>query len=51
MQLRRTYEAKDPVYLKGTYSGQDLIQPADAPYAPDQCKEQQFINYSKQQQR
>jgi Family of unknown function (DUF6152) len=51
MQLRRTYEAKDPVYLKGTYTGQDLIQPADAPYAPDQCKEQQFINYSKQQQR
>jgi hypothetical protein len=51
MQLRRTYEAKDPIYLKGTYSGQDMIQPADAPYAPDQCKEQQFINYSKQGQR
>jgi hypothetical protein len=51
MQLRRTYEAKDPVYLKGTYTGQDVIQPADAPYAPDECKEQQFINYSKQGQR
>jgi hypothetical protein len=51
MQLRRTYEAKDPVYLKGTYSGQDSVQPADAPYAPDECKEQQFINYSKQGQR
>ena len=51
MQLRRTYEAKDPIYLKGTYSGQDAIQPADAPYAPDQCKEQQFINYSKQGQK
>jgi hypothetical protein len=51
MQLRRTYEAKDPVYLKGAYTGQDVIQPADAPYAPDECKEQQFINYSKQSQR
>jgi hypothetical protein len=49
MQLRRTYEARDPVYLKGAYTGQDVIQPADAPYAPDECKEQQFINYSKQQ--
>ncbi len=51
MQLRRTYEAKDPVYLKGTYTGQDVIQPADVAYAPDECKEQQFINYSKQGQR
>ncbi|HEU4693541.1 MAG TPA: DUF6152 family protein [Vicinamibacterales bacterium] len=51
LQLRRTYEAKDPVYLKGTYSGQDMIQPADAPYAPGDCKEQQFINYSKQGQK
>jgi hypothetical protein len=51
MQLRRAYEAKDPVYLKGTYSGNDMVQPADAPYAPDECKEQQFINYSKQNQR
>jgi hypothetical protein len=51
MQLRRTYEARDPVYLKGAYTGQDVIQPADVPYAPDECKEQQFINYSKQGQR
>jgi hypothetical protein len=51
MQLRRTYEAKDPVYLKGTYAGQDVIQPADVPWARDECKEQQFINYSKQGQR
>ena len=51
LQLRRTYEAKDPVYLKGTYTGNDMVQPADVPYAPDQCKEQQFINYSKQNQR
>ena len=47
--LERTYEATDPIYLKGKYTGRDVIQPADAPYAPDKCKEQQFINYSKQQ--
>jgi Family of unknown function (DUF6152) len=51
MQLRRTYEAEDPVYLKGKYTGQDVIQPADAPYAPDKCNEQQFVDYSKQGQR
>jgi hypothetical protein len=50
-QLRRTYEAEDPVYLKGKYTGQDVIQPADAPYAPDKCKELQFVDYSKQGQR
>ena len=47
--LERTYEATDPIYLKGKYTGRDVIQPADAAYAPDKCKEQQFINYSKQQ--
>jgi hypothetical protein len=51
MVLLRTYEAEDPVYLKGKYTGQDRIQPADAPYAEDKCKEQQFIDYSKQVQR
>ncbi len=51
MQLQRAYEAEDAVYLKGKYTGRDVIQPADAPYAPDKCKEQQFINYSKQTQR
>ena len=48
MKLTRTYEATDPVYLKGTYKGQDIVQVADAPYAPDTCKEQGFINYSQQ---
>ncbi len=51
MQLRRTYEARDSAYLKGAYTGQDAIQPADVAYAPDECKEQQFIDYSKQSQR
>jgi hypothetical protein len=50
MKLTRTYEAQDPVYLKGTYRGSDIIQPADAPYAEDNCKELGFIDYSQQVQ-
>ena len=48
MKLTREYEATDPVYLMGTYRGRDVVQPADAPYAKDNCKEQGFIDYSKQ---
>ena len=51
MKLTRTYEADDPVYLKGVYKGSDVIGIADAPYAKDNCKEQGFINYSKQVQK
>jgi hypothetical protein len=49
LRLTRQYEADDPVYLKGKYTGQDVIQPADATYTEDKCKEQQFVDYSKQQ--
>jgi hypothetical protein len=48
MKLSRSYVAEDPVYLKGQYTGTDVVQVADAPYAQDQCKEQGFIDYSKQ---
>jgi hypothetical protein len=48
MELARSYVAEDPLYLKGQYSGSDVIQVADAPYAQDKCKEQGFIDYSKQ---
>jgi hypothetical protein len=48
MKLTRAYAADDAVYLKGTYSGSDVIQVADAPYTQDHCKEQGFIDYSKQ---
>jgi hypothetical protein len=48
MLLTRQYEAEDPIYLKGKYTGQDRIQPADAAYTDDKCKEQGFIDYSKQ---
>ena len=50
-KLTRTYEAEDPVYLKGKYTGSDVIQPADASYTEDHCKEQGFLDYSKQGQR
>jgi hypothetical protein len=48
MKLSRAYVAEDPAYLKGQYTGSDVIQVADAPYAQDKCKEQGFIDYSKQ---
>ena len=48
MKLTRSYAADDPVYLKGQYAGSDVIQVADAPYTQDKCKEQGFIDYSKQ---
>ena len=48
MKLARAYTAEDATYLKGQYSGSDVIQPADAPFTSDRCKEQGFIDYSKQ---
>jgi hypothetical protein len=48
VKLTRAYVAEDPTYLKGQYKGSDVIQVADAPYAQDKCKEQGFIDYSKQ---
>jgi hypothetical protein len=48
MKLSRAYEAEDPTYLKGKYTGSDVIQPADASYTEDHCKDQSFIDYSKQ---
>jgi hypothetical protein len=48
MKLTRAYVATDPVYLKGEYTGSDVIQIADAPYAADNCNEQTLVDYSKQ---
>ena len=50
-RITRTYTAEDPVYLKGQYTGRDVIGVADQPYAEDKCKEQGFIDYSKQVQK
>jgi hypothetical protein len=48
-QLVREWEVEDPLYLKGKATGKDApVMPADAPYAEDKCKEQGFIDYSKQ---
>jgi hypothetical protein len=46
--LMRSYTAEDAVYLRGTYSGSDMLALADVPYAPDECTELTFIDYSKQ---
>ncbi len=51
MKLTRAYTAEDPVYLKGQYKGSDVVQPADARFTEDRCKEQGFIDYSKQGKR
>jgi hypothetical protein len=48
MKLTRSYIVEDPVYLKGQGKGQDVVEPADQPYTRDNCKEQQFVDYSKQ---
>jgi hypothetical protein len=52
-ELRRTWEAEDPDYLKGKASSttEVPVMPADAPYAEDNCKEQKDVDYSKQSQR
>jgi hypothetical protein len=47
-RLTRAYTAEDPVYMKGQYSGSDVVEVADVPYTADHCKEQGFIDYSKQ---
>jgi hypothetical protein len=49
-KLTRSYEATDPVYLQGTYTGSDVIQVADAPYTADNCRELGLIDYSKEAQ-
>jgi hypothetical protein len=49
-ELTRAYEATDPVYLQGTYSGSDVIQIADAPYTEDNCRELGSIDYSREAQ-
>jgi hypothetical protein len=51
LKLTRAYVAEDPIYLKGQYTGSDIVQPADAPFTEDKCKEQGFIDYSKQVKR
>jgi hypothetical protein len=48
--LTRSYEATDPVYLQGTYTGSDVTKIADAPYTADNCRELGLIDYSREAQ-
>jgi hypothetical protein len=48
--LTRAYEATDPQYLQATYTGSDVIQIADAPYAEDNCRELTLLDYSREAQ-
>jgi hypothetical protein len=48
--LRRSYTADDPVNFASTYRGDDMLGVADVAYAPDQCRELTFVDYSKQAQ-
>lgn len=51
MRLARSYTATDPDYLKGQYAGSDVVEVADQPFTEDRCKEQGFIDYSRQTRR
>ncbi|MFO7324098.1 MAG: DUF6152 family protein [Pseudomonadota bacterium] len=35
--LSRSYVAEDPEYFEGSWSGSDVVYPADVPYEPYQC--------------
>ena len=48
MKLTRAYTAEDPEYLKGQYSGSDVVAIADQPFTKDNCKDQTLVDYSKQ---
>ncbi|MGD8340792.1 MAG: DUF6152 family protein [Gammaproteobacteria bacterium] len=50
MTLWRRYVATDPVYFTGEYVGEDFLQIADIPYAPDECRELTFVDYSEAQE-
>jgi hypothetical protein len=51
MMLTRSYTAEDPVYLKGTYAGSDVVQVADIPFGPSPCHELGRLDYSKEGER
>ena len=49
VRLTREYTAEDAAFFKGQYTGRDVVMIADAPYTEDDCKDLQFVDYSKQQ--
>jgi len=46
MSLKREYVAEDPVYFTDQYIGSDIVKPADAPFAVDECRELTYVDYS-----
>jgi hypothetical protein len=51
VKLTREYTADDPVYLKGQYTGRDVVEVADQPFTEDHCKDQTLVDYSKVSQK
>ncbi len=47
LALKREYVAEDPVYYTDKYVGSDIVLPADAPFAVDQCKELTYVDYAR----
>jgi Family of unknown function (DUF6152) len=48
VKLTREYTAEDADYLKGKYTGSDVVAIADQSFTKDNCKDQTLVNYSKQ---
>jgi hypothetical protein len=48
VKLTRAYVAEDPDYLKGQYTGSDVVGIADQGFTRDNCKDQTLVDYSKQ---
>jgi hypothetical protein len=46
--LRRSYTAEDPVNFASTYRGDDMLAVADVGFAPDECSDRTFVDYSKE---
>jgi len=44
--LRRDYVAEDPAYFTDQYASYDIVKPADAPFAVDECRELTYVDYS-----
>jgi len=42
LALKREYVAEDPAYFTDQYVGEDIVLPADAPFAVDDCEELAF---------
>ena len=51
VKMTREYTAEDPVYLKGQYTGRDVVEVADQTFTEDQCKDQTLVDYSKVSQK